>query len=230
MVHQTDSYSADICDSQWHSTMAVSCCAMYRSKWNLTPLAHFVFHLLWDNYIKWLGCINMTLIWYCVQWDDEQLCPFWSHALVLWLWSCSDTSCIQICHTWHQNASWMASEWQVVITFLFFFARWGNCNRCTSEKNGCMHLAVQLAVGVWYLASGTNFTTLSQLFGIDKWTVSKCVWNCMQSKKKLSRQSFLCGLGHFYLDFVPTCVSCFKSCSLQFSVMRRSKHQTRTII
>lgn len=100
MVHQTDSYSADICDSQWHSTMAVSCCAMYRSKWNLTPLAHFVFHLLWDNYIKWLGCINMTLIWYdCVQWDDEQLCPFWSHALVLWLWSCSDTSCIQICHT-----------------------------------------------------------------------------------------------------------------------------------
>lgn len=68
-------------------------------------------------------------------------------------------------------------------TIAFRFPRWENCNHCKTKKNTCIRLAVQLAVGVWYLASGTGFTTLSQLFGIDKLTVSKCVWEYTQTKK-----------------------------------------------
>lgn len=46
------------------------------------------------------------------------------------------------------------------------------------EKKTYLHLAVQ---AVWDCASGTDLTTLSQLFGIDKWTVSQCVWDCKKN-------------------------------------------------
>lgn len=76
--------------------------------------------------------------------------------------------------------SQMSLEWQVVIVFLF--TRWETATTA-KPKRICMRLAVQLAVTVWYLASGTDFTTLSHLFGIDKCTVSKCVWDYTQTKK-----------------------------------------------
>lgn len=64
----------------------------------------------------------------------------------------------------------------------------GSCNRCRTKKSTCTHSAIQLAVAVWYLASGTDFTTLSQLVGVEKWTVSKYVWDillCYTQTKKV---------------------------------------------
>lgn len=64
----------------------------------------------------------------------------------------------------------MSLESEVMITILFL------AEKMQPLQNWNTRLAVQLAAAVWYLASGTDFTTLSQLFGIDKLSVSKCVW------------------------------------------------------
>ncbi len=58
-----------------------------------------------------------------------------------------------------------------------FVILWGKLKLLLHKR--CMHSQLEMtvtSVTTWYLALGTDFKTLSQLFGIRKTSVSKCVW------------------------------------------------------
>lgn len=60
------------------------------------------------------------------------------------------------------------------------------------KKSTHLRAAIQpekrTAVAIWYLASGTDFKTLSELFGIGKSTVSICVWEVCRAIRTLQSQ------------------------------------------
>lgn len=101
---------------------------------------------------------------------------------VLWLGSISTTVSISFrsisVHTWFQNTSQMSLEWQIVIASLFLC---GNMQSLRNWKESTLVLIHTIGSEFFfYLAAGTDFTTLSQSFAIHKWIVSKCAWDYEQ--------------------------------------------------
>lgn len=123
-MQQSGSYSADICVSQWHSTMSSQ--MMYRNKWKLTPLWHILFSSRCeiirsndsDGLIWWL--LSALSWWTAVSFMDS-----WSRCdvSVLWLWFCSDAVCMFALDGFPVASEKLSDVFRVT-----------NCSRCRTKK------------------------------------------------------------------------------------------------
>lgn len=84
----------------------------------------------------------------------------------------------------------------------------GQRRQLVCRQNTVMCAAIPLekriAVAVWYLASGSDFRTLPELFGIGKATVCVCVWDVCRAIRQTRKLFF------FWMIWAQrrTCVSC----------------------